>query len=124
MALIGVLIFAAHAAQADPVRSRAAAPCWTAESEGGQPSAECAAKLEKECLARGGRWGGTESGHGRSPGCNQRMLDAGKPCTESSECVGGCIKQADGAKCAEFGGFRGCGLLQSSPEGIQEICVD
>lgn len=46
---------------------------------------------EAECLARHGTWGGTEMGRGRNPGCALPTKDAGKACTDPSQCEGSCL---------------------------------
>ncbi len=46
---------------------------------------------QAKCEAKGGRWGGTAIGRGRSPGCNLPTKDAGKKCSDSSQCESACI---------------------------------
>jgi hypothetical protein len=46
---------------------------------------------QAKCDARGGRWGGDISGRGRSPGCSLPTQDAGKKCSDSSQCESVCI---------------------------------
>ena len=58
---------------------------------------ECAAA--RECETKGGRWGGTESGRGRRPGCNLPTVDAGKPCGDPSECRSACVQDSVTNKC-------------------------
>ncbi len=56
---------------------------------------ECAKRLEDECLAAGGTWGGVISGRGRSPGCTYVTIDGGNHCTTSNDCAAACIATSE-----------------------------
>ncbi len=77
---------------------------------------ECLNKAK--CEAKGGLWGGTVSGRGRTPGCNLPTSDAGKPCTNDSQCQGSCVpKERMTPPCV-------CDRWMSQPKGFQMWCTD
>lgn len=53
---------------------------------------------QTKCEAKGGQWGGVVSGRGRSPGCNLPTNDAGKKCSDSSQCESVCIAHDESNK--------------------------
>jgi hypothetical protein len=46
---------------------------------------------QAKCEAKNGQWGGYVSGRGRSPGCSLPTKDAGKKCSDSSQCESLCV---------------------------------
>jgi hypothetical protein len=68
------------------------------------------------CTAQGGRWGGCIQGRGRSPGCSLPTKDAGKPCTDRSQCESACVRGA----CYGYTHFKGCGVMRDG----KESCVE
>lgn len=114
-------------AEAETTASPSPTPCWKPYSMMPDPSKKCVTELKKNCEARGGRWGGTVLGRGRSPGCLEHLPDAGKPCAHPDDCKGGCVanlKPPPAYVCAEYEGLKGCGILMKTEKGVSEMCID
>lgn len=77
------------------------------------------------CIARGGIWGGTETGRGRISGCNLPTKDAAAPCKDSSQCQSLCLQQSDGSgRCHAYEKYKGCGILVRNGQDVSVLCVD
>jgi len=82
---------------------------------------------EAECKDRGGHWAGDISGRGRLTGCVLATKDAGKKCTDSSECESVCLsrtKSLNDGRCYEWNAFKGCGILVVEKGKRTVICID
>ena len=89
-------------------------------------------QTEADCDAAGGRWGGTEHGRGRIPGCNLPTRDAGKSCDHSDQCEGACVERGGNPPiCSDHQKVKGCGIRMLQPAELFEVehevsimCVD
>ncbi len=77
------------------------------------------------CMQCTDRNGAIAISHDADPYCNLRTMDAGKPCTDSSQCQGYCIADSNTTgKCTEFEQLGdGCGLQEMVNGEIAELCV-
>ncbi len=78
-------------------------------------------KLRRACEDKKGIWG-RQDGRGRVHGCNLPTSDAGKSCSDSSECESACVSEKISGTMHSYGWkqFKGCGKMVSG----QVICVD
>lgn len=78
-------------------------------------------RLRNDCEENRGQWEG-QSGRGRIQGCNLPTKDAGKLCSDSSECESACVADKVLSKniCYGWQSFKGCGKIESG----EIICVD
>jgi len=70
-------------------------------------------RQRKECEAKGGRWGGLETGRGRTPGCTPPAADGGKACSDGTQCSSGACLQDQG----DASGKPRCYEWRTAPKG-------
>lgn len=109
--------------------------CQTPAMTGEQSDASYPSKsveiLAKECLAKGGKY--TKEGRLQAYRCVQQFSDAGKSCSDSSECQGKCTN-SDTAIEAGTANVKGTCAANDSPFGCSQtieggvakgfLCVD
>lgn len=71
---------------------------------------------EAECKQKHGKWAGMVNGRGRLTGCLLPTSDAGKSCTDSSQCESECVR----GKCYEWSRYKGCGIMTQG----KDLCAD
>ena len=87
------------------------------------------ARARRECLEKGGEWGGLEHGRGRTPGCALPAPDAGKPCTDGAQCASRfCLarkgESAEQTRCHAFLSVpKGCFTFREK-ERAESRCID
>ena len=78
----------------------------------------------EECIENNGR---PQVGHDAGPFCNIKTSDAGKKCTDSSQCEGYCIAETqddNSGLCTEYEQLGdGCGWLELINGEVAELCV-
>ncbi|MCT4558026.1 MAG: hypothetical protein N4A61_08210 [Pelagimonas sp.] len=85
----------------------------------GDPDTE-AKQLEQSCAAAGGKiihaFGGLS--------CSMPTKDAGKACTDTFDCEGMCLGDAQtGGQCSQYTDMLGCHSILEKGEAM-EICID
>ncbi len=96
--LFGNLANAGQEATAEVPKDSRTKICWIGGFGTYIPETEKCIDTQAKCEAMGGRWGGVVIGRGRSHGCNLPTKDAGKKCSDSSQCESGCIAHDDSNK--------------------------
>jgi hypothetical protein len=93
-------------------------PCW---QDPNRRSEACIRNAIEDCQSKGGIWYGHLSGRGRNTGCNLPTTDAGRPCTNRTQCQGACvpapISDTSGAGCT-------CDRWMMLPKGEATLCTE
>jgi hypothetical protein len=103
--------------------------CWVGTTGYDLKANEECINTVAKCRAKHGIWGGTVAGRGRRPGCTLPTKDAGKTCSNSSQCEGYCeahVSKPNACTCSASSrmpkGTPPFGLC--TPQGIQWIQID
>ena len=98
------------------------------ESKPTQPVSDKPAETEAECLLRGGEWK-VASVFAEKYACFIKMQDAGKSCTDSSQCMGKCLATERSAPpvtgvCSDSNIRLGCYSEVINGKLGSRVCVD
>lgn len=93
-------------------------PAVTAEQNSTNNSLKSPENLAKECLAKGGTY--TQQGRLQMYRCVMNFSDAGKSCSDSSECQGSCLS-SDTDIAAGTSNLTGTCAATDSPFGCRQI---
>ncbi|AMT97006.1 MULTISPECIES: hypothetical protein [Psychrobacter] len=106
-------------------------PAMTEEQNNANSASKSVEMLAKECLAKGGEY--TKEGRLQAYRCVQQFSDAGKSCSDSSECQGKCTN-SDTAIEAGKTNVKGTCAANDTPFGCRQtieggvakgfLCVD
>lgn len=106
-------------------------PAMTEQQNNANSASKSVEMLAKECLAKGGEY--TKEGRLQAYRCVQQFSDAGKSCSDSSECQGKCTN-SDTAIEAGTANVKGTCAVNDTPFGCRQtieggvakgfLCVD